>query len=389
MSRPILRPQQVTGQHNLPYRSARTAYPTFLSFQATLKLQAGWAWCGLVDASRWDMVVRLVASDHEIRANVLKSLLLNTISLLSIYVFDLLLHPLAKDQPQKWLHRNVGWFYQVLWLLPVVGLSLYLNTSWCTLIAKRTYTLQHGRSSSYPGPGTSPSPNAYIAFLHSLATSAYRSVMVLTSIIVSLALSYVPLVGGSAEFLFLCWVDAYYCFEFTWIARGLSLSRRVRHLEERWAYYFAFGLPSAALCIWGSTLANAALFALLFPSFIIMAMHARPVPYDPYNPVPPSPSPGSQQQPILHPSPYIPIRFPVFVPVIFINDCIVRILSLGTRGGRSRFTSGGSKAYETAESVEKGEGGDEVELRATNFGPSRVGIGGRTKILGDSRRKID
>lgn len=72
---------------------------------------------------------------------------------------------------------------------------------------------------------------------------------------------------------------------FIWIARGLSLSRRVRHLEERWAYYFAFGtyslmflapardnmiilvgLPSAALCIWGSTLANAALFALLFPS---------------------------------------------------------------------------------------------------------------------------
>ena len=28
---------------------------------------------------------------------------------------------------------------------------------------------------------------------------------------------------------------------FIWIARGLSLSQRIRHLEERWAYYFAFG----------------------------------------------------------------------------------------------------------------------------------------------------
>lgn len=28
---------------------------------------------------------------------------------------------------------------------------------------------------------------------------------------------------------------------FIWIARGYSLSRRLRHLEERWAYYFAFG----------------------------------------------------------------------------------------------------------------------------------------------------
>ncbi len=54
--------------------------------------------------------------------------MLNGISLLSIYVFDLFLQPLAQEQPpQKWLHRSVGWFYRVLWLLPVVGASLYLN----------------------------------------------------------------------------------------------------------------------------------------------------------------------------------------------------------------------------------------------------------------------
>lgn len=28
---------------------------------------------------------------------------------------------------------------------------------------------------------------------------------------------------------------------FVWIARGMSLAKRVRHVEERWAYYFAFG----------------------------------------------------------------------------------------------------------------------------------------------------
>lgn len=57
-----------------------------------------------------------------------KSLMLNGLSLTSIYVFDLLLQPLVRDQ-QKWLHRNVGWFYRILWLLPVVGASLYLNVS--------------------------------------------------------------------------------------------------------------------------------------------------------------------------------------------------------------------------------------------------------------------
>ena len=129
---------------------ARASYPSFLSLTETLLLQLSWAWRGLVDAFRWDIVISTVArcafplfiprhsvaylfaiyggSDAEIRANMFKSLLLNSLSLLSIYVFDLLLQPLVQDQ-QKWLHRNMGWFYSVLWLFPVVGASLYLNVS--------------------------------------------------------------------------------------------------------------------------------------------------------------------------------------------------------------------------------------------------------------------
>ena len=69
-----------------------------------------------------------VHSDSEVRSNVFKSLMLNTVSLVSIYFFDWLLLPLAQSQ-QKWFHRNIGWFYQILWLLPVVGISFYLNVS--------------------------------------------------------------------------------------------------------------------------------------------------------------------------------------------------------------------------------------------------------------------
>jgi etoposide-induced 2.4 mRNA len=173
-------------------------------------------------------------SDAEVRANALKSFLLNGISLLSIYVFDLLLQPLVQEpsQPQKWLYRNVGLFYRLLWLLPVVGVSLYLNVgvfafflpgrepptyvaavvfmqaSWCSLIAKRTFTLRHGLAFPYVGATPTTSPNAYIAFLNSLATSAYRAVMIMTCVFLSLALGYVPVVGGVAEIVFFCWVDA-------------------------------------------------------------------------------------------------------------------------------------------------------------------------------------
>jgi hypothetical protein len=72
------------------------------------------------------MLAKTPSSDSEIRANVYKSLMLNSLSFLSIQIFDLLLQPLVQDQ-QKWFHRNIGWFYHILWLLPVVGTSLYLN----------------------------------------------------------------------------------------------------------------------------------------------------------------------------------------------------------------------------------------------------------------------
>jgi etoposide-induced 2.4 mRNA len=140
------------------FASARASYPVFLSLYDTLKLQIGWAWGGLMDAFRWDVVIGLMTrnvcfsprfrlswfffncycSDPEVRANALKSFLLNGISLLSIYVFDLLLHPLslsrgeegregARLQSQNALHRSIGWLYRILWLLPVVGVALYLN----------------------------------------------------------------------------------------------------------------------------------------------------------------------------------------------------------------------------------------------------------------------
>jgi len=60
-----------------------------------------------------------------------------------------------------------------------------------------------------------------------------------------------------------------------------------------------------------------------------MAMHAHPVPHDPYNPS--SPTSASSGSPIIHPSPYVPIRLPVFAPVIFLNDRIVGVLSFCTR----------------------------------------------------------
>ncbi|EFI28440.1 hypothetical protein CC1G_13973 [Coprinopsis cinerea okayama7 len=363
--------------------SSRESYPTFLSVGESLQLQLQWAWCGLYDAFRWNVVFRTVTSDPEIRANVYKSFLLNSLSVVSIYTFELLLEPLVRNQ-ERWLHRNIGWFYHVLWLLPVLGVSFYLNSTWCGIIAKRTYALNYG------GRGAAAQPTGYAGMLKALATSAYRIVMVFTSLLVSFGLGIIPYVGPFAGFVFFCWIDAYYCFEFIWISRGMSLARRVRHLEERWAYYLAFGLPATAICMLGRGLASAALFALVYPAYIILAMHSNPRPHDPYNPLPPS---TNAPDTIRHPSPFIPIRVPVFALVIWLNDNIVRILSVG--GGRpagSSSTGGGvpgrSRAFsDAAESVEEGEA-HELGKIGKDAPPSLPTKSTRQRVT-LSRRKVD
>ncbi|KAF9264739.1 EI24-domain-containing protein [Marasmius fiardii PR-910] len=353
-------------------QSARSLYPTFLSLHESILLQLNWAWCGLKDAFRWDVVFS-VAGDPEIRANIYKSLLLNTLSLTSIYVFDWFLQPLVHGQ-QKWLRRNVGWVYQTLWLFPVIGLSFYLNSSWCSVIAKRTFILQHGNRA------TAEQPTTYAGMIKAIATSAYRVVMVFTSLAVSFAFKSIPYVGSVISFIFLCWVDSYYCFEFVWIARGLSLSSRVRYLEERWAYYLAFGFPTAGLCTFGSGLANGAIFALVFPLFVIMAMHARPLPVDPYSPLPRG---QDQQDTIKHPSPFIPIRLPIFAVVLFLNNWIVKIFSVG---GRSHIRTRSKRTLsEASESIEEG-GINKIDSSQHHHSATpRVG----TDRLRIGRRKLD
>jgi len=123
--------------------NARAMYPHFIPIHENLLLQVSWALRGLYDSFRVDTlfsaIVRCVVidvverhthwlpvSDAEIRANLFKSVLLNSLSVTSIYIYDVFLHPLVNDQ-EKWLHRNVGRFYQAFWLLPVVSISFYLN----------------------------------------------------------------------------------------------------------------------------------------------------------------------------------------------------------------------------------------------------------------------
>ncbi|CEL51724.1 Protein EI24 homolog OS=Dictyostelium discoideum GN=DDB_G0284253 PE=3 SV=1 [Rhizoctonia solani AG-1 IB] len=337
-----------------PYEASAATYPRFLPLWETARLQIGFFTRGLLDANRWDRVLKIVIEDAEVRSNVFKSLLLNSLSLASIYTLDLIFVPLLAGKQDRWLHRNFGSLYTVFWLLPVIGVSLYLNSTFSSGIAKRIFQLQHGRSAA-------PAPTGFSGMLNTIATSAYRVILIFSYMSISLALSYVPIIGSTAAFIFVCWIDAFYCFEPVWIASGMRLSERVRYEEERWAYFLAFGLPSTALCMSGSSLANAAVFALIYPAYIIMATSrsTKPQPDNPYQPIPPSeydPNPSP-----VFPSPFVPIRIPFFAPVIWLNDQVAKLLDLSTGGGKRRRASSVGPGIQM-EGVEEGVG------RATRAG---------------------
>jgi hypothetical protein len=105
-----------------------------------------------------------------------------------------------------------------------------------------------------------------------------------------------------------------------------------------------------------------------------MATRSRPLPIDPYHPIP---SEGLEVT--RYPSPFVPLRLPIFRPVILMNDLIVRALSVGAGGKRaaspsaspsgpsSKFgrKSGGYGFTEGFDNIEEGGDTEAIELHAS------------------------
>jgi len=135
-----------------------------------------------------------------------------------------------------------------------------------------------------------------------------------------------------------------------------------------------------------------------------MAMHAHPVPSNPYNPAPP-PSSTTASSSVRYPSPFLPIRFPVFAPVLWLNDRAVGLLRLvgslstdprkrladGDRQKEFAFAAaygkGRAMSDETVQSVEEGGGVEDASgaTRTRGLERERV-VSGRFRV---PRRKVD
>lgn len=125
----------------------------------------------------------------------------------------------------------------------------------------------------------------------------------------------------------------------------------------------------------------------------MMATRARPLPLDPYNPI------ASDGNVVRHPSPFMPLRLPIFAVVIWLNDSIVKLLSVGTSAGShsnkagdihsNRSGKGGSVDPEGIENIEEG-GNVDIALEPLGI-PLTSGFdepSGRRRVK-LSRKKLD
>ena len=116
-----------------------------------------------------------------------------------------------------------------------------------------------------------------------------------------------------------------------------------------------------------------------------MATHARPVPLDPYHPVASTRySDKNTNEAEIYPSPFIPIRLPVFAPVLWLNDRIIELLNIvagGSTGAQIRKERMRSPELDRTESGAQG-----VEMNALPQAGRRAFAGQRVNI---GRRKFE
>ncbi|XP_059653548.1 protein EI24 homolog isoform X2 [Cornus florida] len=82
---------------------------------------------------------------------------------------------------------------------------------------------------------------------------------------------FIPYVGKALNFLLLCWMYAYYCFEYKWNLSGLSLERRLDFFESNCAFFAGFGSPCVLAIFFFSPLVSYGVMAILFPLFVLTA----------------------------------------------------------------------------------------------------------------------
>ncbi|KAI8048764.1 etoposide-induced protein 2.4-domain-containing protein [Gilbertella persicaria] len=200
---------------------------------------------GIQDAFDWPRVFALVITSKPIQSTLIKSVALNGVVYLGMLVFIETFY----NSPD---HHLYGYSYADLTGYPLYLICLLVNSRLYNKIAQQ----QHDNTNIFDS-------------IYTILLYGHFALFIAL-------LKYIPWVGSILSFLLYCMVMTYYCFEYTWI--DWSIEQRMTYIEQHWAYCLGFGLPATTITFFLSTLRAGGVFALIYPTYIMMASSATPVP---------------------------------------------------------------------------------------------------------------
>ncbi|KAI8997204.1 etoposide-induced protein 2.4-domain-containing protein, partial [Pilobolus umbonatus] len=207
---------------------------------------------GIQQAFNWNRVYYLLINSRVVRQTLFKSIALNVF----IYLGILILVETFYSTPD---HHLFGYAYSDLTGYPLYLICLLFNSQFYAQIAQaqQRYSYQQEQT---------------------MATSVYTIILYANCAVFIFILRRIPVIGSIAAFLLYCIFMSYYCFDYKWKNQDWTIEQRMAYTEQHWAYYLGFGFPAATLTFFLSSLRSNAVFAVLYPCYIIMTSNATPLP---------------------------------------------------------------------------------------------------------------
>jgi len=208
----------------------------------------------------------------------------STIWFFRYYVEPLLASMFSQENYDSFITKNAASFcyavfvgsYYILWIIPVFLLSFLINGKWLQTVSQKSFTIL----TNHPPKGTSLKSLGQLP--KAVAAEVYTSTFYVMFIFQCTLCTFIPFFGPLVNFILLCWMYSLYCFEYKW--SNWHIGRRLKYIEDNWPYFFGFGMvtatPFTVASIYGGFWLSYAVWWLLFPYFIIMAIGAKKPPQE-------------------------------------------------------------------------------------------------------------
>eukprot|EP00041_Stephanoeca_diplocostata_P033019 m.1078164 g.1078164 ORF g.1078164 m.1078164 type:complete len:346 (-) comp24252_c0_seq20:3744-4781(-) len=212
------------------------------------------------------------------------------------------------------------WIQTIFFTVPILILSKILSNFFFQEIADAGYAyMSRGRKKIVRANSKNKLKSGVLGSLMSgIADIIYDSLLLLALVLQISVLScidlFIPPVGSCVALVYTAWLHSLYCFEYTWIHKGMGFNERISFFETNWEYFLGFGLPVASLQFFLETFTYIALNQVLFPISLLIAMGAKPV----------------QSCPSL----VLPERMPICKDALNVSDLLMGSLRLKDRRGR-------------------------------------------------------